>query len=338
MDLNGKVYYALLSGSYQSLALEELRSILDVESSYYSLDLVLDGIALFRSDIRDVKIIVDRAGFIKEVGLALAISDSYLNGDWARDVSSSLGDLEVKIDVTRFKGFGGFSELDIIKALCPRLKCRLKSSNILRVLASEGLIIAGLMIDKAKFKSLESRRPRRRPFFAPGSLDPQISRLFVNLSRLKRGGVFLDPFCGTGGFALEACSMGASRVICGDIDWAMSLGALQNLRYYECDGRVLTLISDATRIPLSEYSVDAIATDPPYGRSSSTKKRLYAELTLEFLSEAKRVAKKNSYIVYAGPYNEQPWVLARDASLNITGRFHMFVHGNLVREIVVAKV
>lgn len=206
----------------------------------------------------------------------------------------------------------------------------------MHVIAAEGLITVGLPIERASRRELLERRPRRRPFFKPGTLDPQVSRLFVNLSRARKGSTFFDPFCGAGGFAIEACQIGAS-VICGDLDWRSSLGARLNLDSFGC-GSSLALISDATSMPLTCSSVEAIATDPPYGRSSSTMKRGYADLVSSFLGEAKRVAVKGSYVVFAGPYEASPWEIARREGLEVRGRFHMFVHGTLVREVVVARV
>ncbi|MFN4046743.1 MAG: TRM11 family SAM-dependent methyltransferase, partial [Acidilobaceae archaeon] len=94
---------------------------------------------------------------------------------------------------------------------------------------------------------------------------------------------------------------------------------------------------DATWAPIAPGVVDAIATDPPYGRLTSTGGRDYSGLVLGFLEEAARVARRGSYIVYAGPHHYSPWRLALQAGLEVVSRHHMFVHGSLTREVVVAR-
>ncbi|MEN2999319.1 MAG: RsmD family RNA methyltransferase [Acidilobaceae archaeon] len=326
--------YALLSASHPSLALEELRAIVEAEGIEYRELAVLDSLVIFESGGRAEEI-VRRGSLVKEVGELISLSDSGMSPDWVAEVEAALDGREVRVEVTRVRGIGGVSEQEAVKALCSKIKCRLRGEP-LHLIATEGALIAGLVVERASRREMELRRPRRRPFFKPGTLDPQVSRLFVNLSRARKGALFLDPFCGPGGFALEACSLGA-RAICGDLDWRSSLGARRNLEHFRCWDS-LNIISDAASPPLVDESVDAVATDPPYGRSSSTMRRKYEELVSSFLREAKRVAKKGAYVVFAGPYDVRPWEIALREELEVRGRFHMFVHGALVREVVVARV
>ncbi|MCS7107366.1 MAG: RsmD family RNA methyltransferase [Acidilobaceae archaeon] len=326
--------YALLAASHPSLALEELRAIVEAEDIEYRELAVLDSLVIFESTGRAEEI-VRRGSLVREVGELISISDSGMSPEWAAEVGAALDGREVRVEVTRVRGVGSVSEQEAVKLLCSRVSCRLKGEP-LHLIAVEGALIAGLVTARASRKEMELRRPRRRPFFKPGTLDPQVSRLFVNLSRTKRGSLFLDPFCGAGGFVIEACSLGA-RTICGDLDWRSSLGARENLDYFKCWDS-LTIISDATSLPLLDGSVEAVATDPPYGRSSSTMKRKYEELVSSFLQEVASVAKRGSYVTFAGPYEARPWEIAIRRGLEVRGRFHMFVHGALVREIVVARV
>ena len=110
------------------------------------------------------------------------------------------------------------------------------------------------------------RRPRRRPFFHPSAMFPKLSRALVNLSRVKAGETFLDPFCGTGSLPIEAALVGA-KVAALDKDRKMARGSLGNMKSLGQEW-LGVMRGDAFFPPLAR--VDAIATDVPYGRASST--------------------------------------------------------------------
>jgi tRNA (guanine10-N2)-dimethyltransferase len=331
-------FYAILSGDYEGLALEELKAILEVESKSYVIEHVFEGVAVFKAVLEDPGVVVSRAGYVREVGELVTVGSDHLEPSWVKEVAQALRGGSVRVEVSRYKGYGFYSELDLVRMLSGLgVRCSLDSDRVLRVMVTEGVSVAGVRLASREAGGFADRMPRRRPYFKPGTLSPKLSRLFVNLSRLRRGGVFLDPFCGVGGFAIEACLLGASRVICGDIDGEATLGALKNLEHYGCNVSLVAR-SNSMAIPLADESVDAIATDPPYGRSASTKGVGYEELALEFLREARRVLRRGGYVVYAGPYERSPWVIARRVGLEVVSRHHMFVHGSLVREVVVARV
>ena len=87
----------------------------------------------------------------------------------------------------------------------------------------------------------------------------------MNLSEVRAGEVLLDPFCGTGGILMEASSIGA-RAIGVDIQQEMAKGACKNIEFYGLNAELI--VGDAQELPIRDESVDAIATDFPYGRSS----------------------------------------------------------------------
>jgi 16S rRNA G966 N2-methylase RsmD len=110
------------------------------------------------------------------------------------------------------------------------------------------------------------RRPRVRAFFHPSAIFPKLARALVNMSRVREGQVFLDPFAGTGSLPLEGALVGA-RVVANDRAEKMVKGSMANMRRF--GQQWLGVVrSDALRLPLR--GVDAIATDVPYGRASST--------------------------------------------------------------------
>ncbi|MDO5861358.1 MAG: RsmD family RNA methyltransferase [Thermoplasmata archaeon] len=115
---------------------------------------------------------------------------------------------------------------------------------------------------------LEKRKVGERPFFSPISLHPKYARALINLTGVKRGGTVLDPFCGTGGIVIEAAEMGM-RAMISDFDPEMIDGCRENMEFYGlelADYEVLDIGDIGERFP----EVDAICTDPPYGRSTKT--------------------------------------------------------------------
>lgn len=115
---------------------------------------------------------------------------------------------------------------------------------------------------------LEKRKVGERPFFSPISLHPKYARALINLTGVKRGGTVLDPFCGTGGIVIEAAEMGM-RAVASDFDEDMVIGCRENMDFYGLE------LADFETIDIGEIGerfpeVDAVCTDPPYGRSTKT--------------------------------------------------------------------
>lgn len=330
-----KLYYAILSGEHPVMPLAELEAILQARVPGRIL-YHFEGLALFESS-RDPSAITRLAGWVKETGRVLfhGTADQEVIESSLKLLGEGLRKYK-RLLVKKYKGYSCHIDTGRIKRLALSLGLG-AGGSLLRLFITEGVYVLGEIIGVQDTREYNVRRPGKRPFFKPGPLSPQLSRVFVNLSRLPEEGVFLDPFCGTGGFVLEACLTGASLCICGDIAVEMVRGARVNLSHYNVYDRSIVIRQDSARLPLSRESVDAIATDPPYGRSTTTAKRSYRELVEGFLTEAERVLRPGGYIVYAGPEREEPWKLAVGAGLRVERRFHMHVHSTLAREVVVAR-
>ena len=115
---------------------------------------------------------------------------------------------------------------------------------------------------------LEKRKVGERPFFSPISLHPKYARAAVNLTGVKRNGVVLDPFCGTGGILIEAAFMGM-KVIASDFDEEMIAGCIENMDHYGLKLHDRGAM-DIGNIQDHFSDIDAVVTDPPYGRSTRT--------------------------------------------------------------------
>lgn len=115
---------------------------------------------------------------------------------------------------------------------------------------------------------MEKRKVGERPFFSPISLHPKFARALINLTAVKRGGTVLDPFCGTGGIVIEAAEMGM-KAVASDFDEEMVIGCRENMDFYGLnlhDFEVLDIGDIGDRF----HEIDAVCTDPPYGRSTKT--------------------------------------------------------------------
>ncbi len=331
-------YYALLSGIHPTLPLAELESLIEITSNA-KIVYNFDGVSIMEGSL-DTNI-VNRSGYIKEIGYLIDLYD--INNIDYYDIAKKLKEFEIK--EARVKGYRyrGLSfdvnipdlEINLSRALDKiGINANPRSNNVVRIIITEGIILVGLLIS-SQDNSYKSRI-ENRVFSRPGQIDQQLSRVMVNLSRLSNS-IFLDPFCGTGSLALEACSLNASHSICMDLDANMVNGSIMNMKSIKCCKSFLVARHDASKMPLKDESIDSIATDPPYGRATSTKKRGYYNLTKLFLEESLRILKRNSYLVYAGPSSEKPYIIAKDLGYKIVGIHDMFVHNGLNREIVIIR-
>ncbi len=342
-----RVFYAYLSGSHATLPLAELRAILEALGASYCLLEVHDQLVLFEANM-DPRLVVERAGFIHEVGVALAVAEAeeeciaraFSAISWPEVVR----DEKFRIHIERVRGYARhLAKLSapklarIVLERYPMLKPDPRhASKVVRVIVTEGIAVIGVRLAVLDTKSLMSRKPQLRPFFKPGSLDPRLCRVFVNLSRPPASGVYLDPFCGTGGFAVEATTMSLHTVLCSELARDLVEGSLININYY--DGAIGSSVhADAVFMPYRDESVDAIGTDPPYGRSSSTRGRRLMDLLKGFLAEAYRVLKPCRYICFAIPHWVNPRRLVEEAGLELVEYHYMRVHGSLTRILVVAR-
>lgn len=179
----------------------------------------------------------------------------------------------------------------------------------------------------------EERRPHKRPYFHPGAMLPRISRTCVNLARVKAGDRFLDPFCGTGGFLIEAGLLDA-EVYGFDIDSNAVEGCRKNLEQHGMDYRV-----DAGDVMKLEYEdfFDAVVTDPPYGISASTKGLGLEELYAGALKSIFKALKDDRYACIVSPREVPVESLSEDAGFRVVDTHFERIHRSLTRKILVLK-
>lgn len=204
----------------------------------------------------------------------------------------------------------------------PEIEIRLIVSNRCHV---------GISQEKIPRSSFEERKVQNRPYFSPVSLHPRLARALVNLSRVKPGSLLLDPFCGTGGIVIEAALLGA-KTLGSDIDKKMVEGCLKNLKSLNIQD-VELFSADISEIPEKVKKVDAIATDPPYGRAATTNREDILTLYERAFEAFSEVLKPGGYASVVLP-KEELIVKGRE-HLQLIETHAMRVHRSLTRTFCV---
>ncbi|RLE61574.1 MAG: hypothetical protein DRJ35_00200 [Thermoprotei archaeon] len=184
--------------------------------------------------------------------------------------------------------------------------------------------------DRFKFRS-----PEKRVYFQSSALNPQSSLLLINLAILQSNSetVVLDPFCGTGSILIEA-SLQGHYCIGVDLDYKMIMGAKRNLKQYNVYHQADLILADSLLIPLRDESVNAIATDPPYGRLASTKGKPREKIFYGITEVSKRVLKRGGKTAFFLP---APEVLEKDERLRRRKVCSIYLHSDLTRNVWVIE-
>ncbi|RLG48946.1 MAG: hypothetical protein DRO06_00400 [Thermoproteota archaeon] len=189
-------------------------------------------------------------------------------------------------------------------------------------------------IDRSRFRLRETSM---RPFFHPTSMNPILARAMVNLARVREGSLVLDPFMGAGGIVLEALCVGA-RVIGVDADPDMVAGALQNLSFYGFFRGYSLMVANAVELSLDE-KVDAIVTDPPYGRGARVLGFREPRSLLErFIERSPDLLREGGWISISVPDRIGVEALMEEAGYSVRGVYFIKVHKRLRRKIVVGRL
>jgi len=201
-----------------------------------------------------------------------------------------------------------------------------------RVVVSEWAHSGGLLakVDRSAF---EARHVKNRPYFSPISLHPRYARTLVNLARVRPGDRVADPFCGTGGICLEAALVGA-RVYASDLDNRMVVGAEETLAHF---GQRAEAVENRDIGELPEFApgLDAIVTDPPYGRSATTEGEGIEKLYDRFFHAAREALRPGGRLALAFP--DERHVQRGGEFLTLEQTHVMRVHRSLNRYFAVYR-
>jgi len=218
----------------------------------------------------------------------------------------------------------------LVKAIGPNASPR-EPDTVIKVIVAPGRTLAGVHRADTARRSVLSRDVMRRPFFSPVSIRSEYARTLVNLSRVPGGGRLADPFCGGGGILMEAASAGA--VATGiDIDPGMLEGAAENLETFGLEAELIG--GDVSELS-SLAPLDAVATDPPYGRSTALRDEGLAAIYSRLFSSSADALAPGGHLAVALPAE---WAVhLGEEHLERVSTHPMKVHRSLTRWFTVFK-
>ncbi len=165
-------------------------------------------------------------------------------------------------------------------------------------------------------------RFRGERVFAAAAIRPTIAHAMVRLTVPGPADVFLDPFCGSGTLLAERLTLPHGAVLGGDKDGDTLAVAARNT-----GGQAALAQWDARALPLADASVDAIATNPPWGRQIAVEDS--AALYHAFLGEALRVLRPGGRLVILTDRTDDLGAAAQAWGLALPAPRMVSLHGTL---------
>jgi len=300
------------------IILGELKSVLNVNGKY-KIEEMLENLIFVEIEKIDLEII-NRLALTKEVFIVLA-------------EFNKIEDLNVKFKVKKdycvrehvLDGKKSNLEKTISKIIYDQTKKEVNFKNptdFFRIFIYKNRKFLCKKIWKNENK-FETRKNQHRPFKFPTSAHPKWARVFVNLTEIKKGKKIFDPFCGTGGFLIEAGLIGA-KVYGSDISKKMVNGTRENLEFFGIRHSEIKQ-SDISKIDEKfKEKFDACVTGLPYGIAS----KKIGETTELFLENIPN--KIRGKIVFTSNLNK---IKFKERVLK--SKYEIYIHKNLSNFIYV---
>ncbi|MDH7516810.1 MAG: DNA methyltransferase [Candidatus Thermoplasmatota archaeon] len=328
-----------LSKEHKTLPKNEILACLNAENICYSIVDSNDDVLVIKTDASEPK--------IKQIGHRLSLTfninelffscshdlDDIKNYSKKRPIKKE-GSIAIK-HKNRSKNIDSKPILDVIEDVYTKNK-RVDLTNpdmTIRALITDTAVYVGLLISTVDRSQFEKRKVQFRPFFSPISLHPKIARALVNLSCAKKNETLLDPFCGTGGILLEAGLIGI-KVIGSDIEKKMVDGCKKTLDFYKIEDYELFCI-DIGDIKKHIKAVDAVVTDMPYGKSTTTRGEDINQLYERAFKNISGVLKKDGKAVI-GLSNED-MIYVGEKYFSLVEKHDFRVHRSLTRYFAVYR-
>jgi tRNA (guanine10-N2)-dimethyltransferase len=332
-------YVFRISGENSSLPKRELLALLEVYGEKSCIVKQLHEDVFLVEGRVDIREILGRAAFVKSAGQVVGFVDLNMQrilnfGDWMFDSNQTFA---VRFMSSRTENTPGKDSLVSFVGDYVRRKtgCHVDLKNpeqvlhVLPISKGEGLLLFSDIPEQRR--RWVDRRPRSRRFFHPSAIFPKLARCLVNLTRLRRGETFLDPFCGTGSLLIEAGIIGLNA-FGSDISRRMVYGSIANLKKFGIKHEEVFL-SDIGAFPLT--SIDGIASDLPYGRCSRTFGREKSLIQGQFVDVVKQTLAPGRFAVVMNSSGNPPLSYGRE--LEVLSEDAIYVHRSLTRLVTVIK-
>lgn len=334
------------SQEHPFLPIAELKAVIECEEMECNLEVIIKGLVIIK-DIKAEKINEYYKILIKRLGYTHKIHQ-IIKKSTTNDLNEDVEDIDWSYYIkdtfaVRVKRF--FSKIDtvaterkvgsIILNNTRNIKVNLdKPTSLIRLVAFEDTVYIAIEKYKLDKKHFEDIKPHKRPFFYPGSMSPKLARCMVNLSRVKKGDLLLDPFCGTGGILIEAGLIGC-KVVGSDIYWKMKNGTAINLEFCGIkDYKTFNL--DVRELKMYE-EVASVVTDPPYGISTSTGNIDGDDIFKEFFNAIYDNMKDDAYLCIASPHYVDLKPMMDEVGFKLVEEYEIKMHRSLTRIISVIR-
>ena len=334
------------SQEHDKLPIAELNAVLECENISSNLLKVCEGLVLLdlannKDFFKNYKTLVNRLAYTHQINQLIFKSNitdlkkDILAIKWTDYIDDSFA-VRVKrfnsdIDTVAYESKIGSLILNSLEDVKVKL---INPKTLIRIISFKNTFFIAIEKYKLNKKHFQDMKPHKRPFFYPGSMSPKLARCMVNLSRITKGKLLLDPFCGTGGILIEAGIIGA-KLVGSDVNWKMKNGTSINLDYCNIDD-YKTFHVDVRELKMYE-KVDAVVTDPPYGISTSTMGVSSDEIFSEFLKSIYNNMKEDAYLCMASPHYIDLDPMLDKIGFKIAEKYEIKMHRSLTRIISVIK-
>ncbi|MFW9906971.1 MAG: methyltransferase domain-containing protein [Candidatus Thorarchaeota archaeon] len=338
-------YFAQVSGENVELAKAEIEAL--ARLCPYNIEITwLGRIAKLQAVFNPSEFLLDRAALLKRAGILIgefshdeSIIEGITDDCWRNNVLSS--DRFSVRTICIENEYNPKERAKIERELGAHIQSitgaevdlRTPNLNILVIILA-GLFLVCKSTESKLRHLLRAREPGKKPFFHPSMMNSILARTMCNLAGIRPGNTVLDPFCGGGGILCEAAYIGAS-VVGIDKNWKLLEGARMNLSAIK--SKYSLIQADALHLPVQ--TVNHIVTDPPYGRSSSTRGAEARELFDSLLRKAPSILQSRGENLCVCASSDMGLSgMIKDAGFCIGYDIKITVHSGLVREIVTVNL
>jgi tRNA (guanine10-N2)-dimethyltransferase len=336
--------FFLLSGEHETLPASELKAILEAEDCAFKPLEKLDQALRLEAELDCIEAIKRRAAFTRICGLELfsceAETSKIVKATHSISLNAVLDDGEsFVVRVKRVKNYA--SKIDgmalerklgelVLKEKATKVNLKNPDKTFIGILTDEKFIF-GVKLAEIAPKPFVERRPKKKPFFHPSAMTAKLARCMVNLAKPKTGELLFDPFCGTGSMLIEAALIGC-RVLGLDIQRRMVRGSLKNLAYFHIKPEGV-IVADARNTPITK--IECVVTDPPYGRSATTRRRTTKQIVEEVLMTVHGMLNNGRRVCMAAPKTLNIGHIGTVLGYKHLESHFVYVHRSLTREIAI---